>query len=60
MASARREQRIAALETKVAQFKQKLEQPETIRPWWAQIAGTFEHDPLYERALRLGQHDRPS
>jgi hypothetical protein len=54
MASARCEQRIAALETKVAQFKQKLEQPETIRPWWAQIAGTFEHDPLYERAMRLG------
>ena len=56
MASARLEQRVAALETEVAQLKRKLEEQETIRPWWEQIAGTFENDPLYERAMRLGQH----
>jgi uncharacterized protein YceH (UPF0502 family) len=34
MASARLEQRVAALETEVARLKQKLEEQETIRPWW--------------------------
>ena len=60
MASARLEQRVAALETEVARLKQKLEEQETIRPWWEQIAGTFENDPLYEQAMRLGQHYRQS
>jgi hypothetical protein len=60
MASARLEQRVAALETEVARLKRKLEAQETIRPWWEQIAGTFENDPLYERAMRLGQHYRQS
>ncbi len=60
MASARLEQRVAALETEVARLKRKLEEQETIRPWWEQIAGTFQHDPLYERAMRLGQHYRQS
>jgi hypothetical protein len=60
MASARLEQRVAALETEVARLKRKLEEQETIRPWWEQIAGTFENDPLYERAMRLGQHYRQS
>ena len=58
MASARLEQRVAALEMEVARLKRKLEEQETIRPWWEQIAGTFENDPLYERAMRLGQHYR--
>jgi hypothetical protein len=44
----------------VARLKRKLEEQETIRPWWEQIAGTFENDPLYERAMRLGQHYRQS
>jgi hypothetical protein len=60
MASARLEQRVAALETEVARLKRKLEEQETIRPWWEQIAGTFQNDPLYERAMRLGQHYRQS
>ena len=60
MASARLEQRVAVLETEVARLKRKLEEQETIRPWWEQIAGTFENDPLYERAMRLGQHYRQS
>ena len=46
MASARLEARVAALEAEVAQLKRKLEEQETLRPWWEQIVGTFEHDPL--------------
>jgi hypothetical protein len=60
MASARLEQRVAALETEVAQLKRKLEEQDTIRLWWEQIAGTFQHDPIYERAMRLGQQYRQS
>jgi hypothetical protein len=60
MASARLEQRVAALETEVARLKRKLEEQETIRPWWEQIAGAFQNDSLYERAMRLGQHYRRS
>jgi hypothetical protein len=60
MASVRLEQRIAALETEVAQLKRKLEEQDTIRPWWEQIAGTFQNDPISERAMRLGQQYRQS
>ena len=60
MASARLEARVAALETEVAQLKRKLEEQETIRPWWEQITGTFQDDPIYERAMQLGQQYRQS
>ena len=60
MASARLEQRVAALETEVAQLKRKLQEQETISPWWEQIAGTFQNDPIYERAMRLGRQYRQS
>ena len=60
MASARLEARVAALEAEVAQLKRKLEERDLIAPWWEQIAGTFQNDPLYERAMRLGQQYRQS
>src|SRR5512132_2518206 len=43
-ACARREQRVAALEVEIAKLKRELEDRETIRPWWEQIAGG---PPLY-------------
>ncbi len=60
MASARLEARVAALEAEVAKLKRKLEERDLIAPWWEQIAGTFQNDPLYERAMRLGQQYRQS
>jgi hypothetical protein len=60
MASARLEERVAALEAEVAKLKRKLEERDLIAPWWEQIAGTFQNDPLYERAMWLGQQYRQS
>jgi uncharacterized small protein (DUF1192 family) len=60
MASARLDQRVAALEAEVAQLKRKLGERDTMVPWWEQIAGTFQNDPLYERAMRLGHQYRQS
>jgi hypothetical protein len=60
MASARLEQRVATLEAEVAKLKRKLEEQDIITPWWEQIAGTFQNDPIYARAMRLGQQYRQS
>lgn len=58
MASTQLEQRVAALEAEVAKLKNKLEERETSPPWWEQIVGTFQDDPIYDQAMRLGQHYR--
>lgn len=55
------EVRVETLETELAQMKQMLAQtlpPPT--PWWVQIAGSFEHDPTFDEAVRLGQEWRKS
>ena len=60
MTSVRLEQWVAALEAAVAKLPSKLEEREPSKPWWEQIAGTFENAPIYEHAMRLGQHYRQS
>ncbi|HXU38972.1 MAG TPA: hypothetical protein VN937_21640 [Blastocatellia bacterium] len=55
------EDRVAALEVEVARLKQQiaaLNKPSG--PWWQEICGTFEDDPLYEEAMRLGREYRES
>jgi hypothetical protein len=53
--------RLTALEAEVAQLKQKVETVVPDRkPWWEKIVGTFENDPLYEEAMRLGREYRES
>jgi hypothetical protein len=54
------EQRVADLEAEVATLKRKLEKLDRTTPWWEQIAGTFENDPIYEQAMRLGRKYRQS
>jgi hypothetical protein len=27
-------------------------------PWWERIAGTFNNDPIYRQAMKLGQQFR--
>jgi hypothetical protein len=59
------EARLTQLETEVAQLKQQLPpqnhpSPHHQTPWWEKILGTFADDPIYDEAMRLGQHYRQS
>jgi hypothetical protein len=54
------EQRVAALEAEVTKLKSQMQAMQTAQPWWEQIAGTFQHDPMYEEAIRLGRQYRQS
>ena len=49
------EKRIAVLEDELAKLKTRIEGTE---PWWERIAGTFENDPIYQKAMRLGRQYR--
>jgi hypothetical protein len=54
------EQRMAALEAEVSKLKSQMEALQTTQPWWEQLAGTFQHDPMYEEAMRRGRQYRQS
>ncbi len=54
------EKRVAALEEELAALRRKIEAAGTAEPWWERIAGTFEHDPVYEQAMKLGRKYRES
>jgi hypothetical protein len=58
--SSQLEQRVANLEAEVATLKRKLDKLDRTTPWWEQIAGTFENDPIYEKAMQLGREYRQS
>lgn len=61
MTSTALEKRLATLEVELARLKSKVEGMETAsKPWWERIAGTFENDPIYERAMKLGRQYRNS
>ncbi len=54
------EKRVAALEEQLAALRRKIEGAPAAKPWWERIAGTFEHDPIYEEAMKLGRKYRES
>ena len=58
MADIKLERRLADLEKEVESLRKKLDTLATPRPWWDRIAGTFEKDPVYERAMKLGRKYR--
>lgn len=60
MGPAQLEKRIAALEEELARLKSKLEGIDALKPWWERIAGTFQDDPVYEKAMKLGREYRQS
>jgi hypothetical protein len=59
MASSNIEQRLAALETEVAELKRRLEpSPSPTDPWWRTVSGAFAGDPAFQEAMRLGRQWR--
>jgi hypothetical protein len=54
------EKRVAALEKELAAIRRQIEAARSAKPWWERIAGTFEHDPVYEEAMKLGRKYRES
>lgn len=56
------ENRVASLETELSQMKELLtiflqpDEPPSL--WWEQVAGSFENDPDFDEAVRLGQEWR--
>lgn len=61
MAIASIEERVAALEVEVARLKQQIEAlNKPSGPWWQEVCGTFEDDPMFEEAMKLGREYRES
>jgi hypothetical protein len=54
------EQRVTDLDAEVHNLKRQVDTLTTVQPWWEQIIGTFEDDPIYDEAMKLGQHYRQS
>ena len=60
MSDTKLECRMADLEKEVLSLRRKVEELSGDKPWWDRIAGTFEKDPVYERAMKLGRKYRRS
>ncbi|HIK30962.1 MAG TPA: hypothetical protein IGS17_08095 [Oscillatoriales cyanobacterium M59_W2019_021] len=55
------EERVAALEAEIVKLRQQIEHPARIAtPWWEKISGTFDRDPIYDEAMKLGRQYRRS
>jgi hypothetical protein len=54
------EKRVTALEEELASLKKKFAGTRAQEPWWERITGTFEKDPVYQRAMKLGRQYRQS
>jgi hypothetical protein len=48
------------LEKELATLRRKVEGADASKPWWERIAGTFENDPVYQQAMKLGRKYRES
>jgi len=60
MSSTELEKRITVLEADLANLKRKVEGTGIAHPWWERIAGTFEKDAVYQKAMKLGRQYRQS
>lgn len=54
------EQRLTALEAAMRKLKRKVDRLDSAAPWWEQITGTFEDDPIYDEAMKRGRQYRES
>jgi hypothetical protein len=60
MPSPKLEKRITALEEELSTLKNRIDAIDTTIPWWERIAGTFQDDPVYAKAMKLGREYRQS
>jgi len=60
MGPAQLEKRVLALEEELARLRSKVEKIDALNPWWERIAGTFQDDPVHEKAMKLGRQYRRS
>ncbi len=60
MGNAGIEKRVAVLEKELASLRSKIEESEATKAWWDRIAGTFEKDPVYKQAMKMGREYRHS
>lgn len=62
MASSRSEleQRVTDLAVEMSKLKRKMDKLDEGAPWWEDITGTFEDDPIYEEAMKQGRRYRES
>jgi hypothetical protein len=58
MSDTKLENRMADLEKEVESLRKRVEELAGSKPWWERISGTFDHDPVYERAMKLGHKYR--
>ena len=54
------EERVKSLEQEVAGMKAILGRTASVKSDWESTVGTFESDPLFKEALRLGREYRES
>ncbi len=60
MTNATLEERVAALEKKVATLTGEGTQEHAELPWWKRIIGVYKDDPEFDEAERLGREYRQS
>jgi hypothetical protein len=52
------EERVSAIERELLELRKNLDLAKAGKPWWEQIAGTFEGDEVYREAMKLGSDYR--
>ena len=60
MSNATLEERVAALEKKVAALTGEATEDAPQLPWWKRIIGVYKDDPEFDEAERLGREYRES
>jgi hypothetical protein len=60
MSESKLERRMAELEQEVQSLRKQIEGLSTKMPWWDRISGSFEKDPVSEKAMKLGRKYRRS
>ena len=60
MPATKLEKRITALEEELSTLKTRMDAIDTTVPRWERIAGTFQDDPVYAKAMKLGREYRHS